>query len=121
MPIELEALNLELALLRELLALPFEATRVMGCLAAQAELALELLLLELLVLKSLLELQRVESARVLRCELGRPAPDALLQLEVERVLLLLELELAMLENSVCRARTGSVERRRCAQRVEHCA
>ena len=114
MPIELEALNLELALLRELLALTLEATRVMRCLAAQTQLALKLLLLELLVLQSLLELQRVESARVFRCELGRPAPDPLLQLEVECVLLLLELELPMLENSVRRARTGPVERCRCA-------
>ena len=56
MPIERETLNLDLALVRELLSLRFEPTRVMGYVATQTELPLKLLVLELLVLKALLEL-----------------------------------------------------------------
>ena len=121
MPVELESLNLQLPLLCELLALCFEPVRVVRCLAPKTQLALKLLLLELLIFEALLKLQRVESACVLRREIGRAAAYALLQLKVERVLLLLELELSMLGDSVGCTRGRAVECRYSAHDVEEWA
>ena len=121
MPVELETLKLELPLLRKTIALRLEPRCVVRCLPPEAQLALELLLLELLVFESLLQLKGVESPRVFRRELRCAAADALLKLKVERILLLLELELPVLGNRVRRAGTCTVERRRCARAVEQCA
>jgi hypothetical protein len=108
LPIELEALKLELAFLGEELALRLEPAGVVRRLPPQARLTLGLLLLELLVFEPVLKLQRVESARIGRRKIGGAPAKTLLQLEVERVLLLLELEPPMLGNDVGRTRGCAV-------------
>jgi hypothetical protein len=98
--IELEALHLQLTLLRGELAFAIEAACGLGPIgqsAPQHVLALPLLLLELLVFQTLLKLQRFHAARVRRREILRAAADALLQLEIQGVLLSLELETPVLE------------------------
>jgi hypothetical protein len=122
LPVELEALKLELPFLREQLALRREPACVMRRrLLPETLLALKLLLFELLIFEPLLELQGVESARISRCKIGSVASKGLLQLEVERVLLLLELETPMLGNGIGRTRGSAVECRHRDDGVEQWA
>ena len=118
MPVELETLKLELPLLRKPIALRLEPRCVVRCLPPEAQLALELLLRELLVFESLLQLEGVESPRVFRRELRCAAADALLELKVERILLLLELQLPVLNDAVGCACGHAVQRSRCTCRAE---
>lgn len=97
--LELELLALELALRRKYLALRVDAG-VGDCawnrtrLLPQRMVALDLLYVELLLLHALLEVELVELARVGRAQVVAPRPGALLQLEVQRVVLLLHVEAA---------------------------
>jgi len=54
-------------------------------------------LFELLIFESLLKLKRFQTLRIGGREILRAAPDALLQVQVECVLLLLKLETTLLE------------------------
>jgi hypothetical protein len=95
--IELEALVLELALLRENLALHLEAPRVRfrgahaGVLAHRV-ISDGLLKLELLLFHTLLEVKLIEPARIARREIVAPRACALPQAQLEGVLLLLHVE-----------------------------
>ena len=100
MAIELVTLELELPLLSEPLALRIELVlRVRRGRQASPQrfLPYTLLLLEQLRLKALFELQRFYALRVGGSEVGRAPAHVLLQVQVQRVLLLLELEMPMLE------------------------
>jgi hypothetical protein len=95
--IELEALVLELALLRENLALHLEAPRGRfrrghASVPAQRVISDRLLKLELLLFHALLEVKLVEPARIVRREIVAPRPCALPQAQLEGVLLLLHVE-----------------------------
>jgi hypothetical protein len=97
--VELELLDLELALLRESFALSAQmrvahAGRQRSGLAPRELVALHLLLLELLQLQTLLELELVETSRIGRREVVTPRAHTLLQIQIERVLLLPQLQLA---------------------------
>ena len=97
--IELELLRLELALLRVDLALCADpgvrdARRQCVRLAPQELVAVRLLELELLLLQTLLEIELIEPPRVGGREVVAARAQALLEVQIERVLLLAELKLA---------------------------
>src|SRR4051812_18743530 len=88
--IEIEKVQLELALLCELFALRLQpgigrSVGVRGGIASQQEVAGNLLLLELLLLHALLELQLVETARIGGREVGVRRAQRLLKVQIERV------------------------------------
>jgi hypothetical protein len=115
--LHVEALDLELALLRETLALQGVA-RVLRSRGRRARwapeliLALELLLLEHLLLDALLQLELAEPALVSRRQVVTARADALLQLKIERVLLLLNLQLAAIACGTLRMRICSEREKR---------
>jgi hypothetical protein len=97
--VELELLDLQLALLRESFALRAQVRvarprRQRRRVAPQELVALNLLLLELLQLQALLEIELIETSRIGRREVVAPRTHALLQIQIERVLLLPQLQLA---------------------------
>jgi hypothetical protein len=102
----IETLHLELTLEREGSALRLDArleraVGLSGGAAAQHVIALDLLLLELLLLEALLELKLLEAPCVGGAEIVAPRADALLKVEIERVLLLPELKVAALDGRAC--------------------
>lgn len=111
-----------MALLRCEIAFRVDATCRLGGVrqsAPQDILALSLLLLELLIFEPLLELQRVQAACVRRRKILRATADALLQLKIQCVLLLLQLETPMLEISgVGGLREHRVQQRKRADRMK---
>jgi hypothetical protein len=99
LPVELELLVLELALGGEDLALRVETViewlpPIGARVLPQGAVALRLLDVELLLLHPLLEVQLVEPACVRRAEIVGACAGALLQLEVECVVLLLHVQAA---------------------------
>ena len=104
---ELEALELKLPLLREEAALHVErAVAAFGRSRFgihQRALALELGELELMLLQPLLDLETMEPLRILRREVRLPRAQALLEPQIERVLVLLEMQPAVI-GVVCRVR-----------------
>ena len=122
MLIELKALDLELALLREQLALRVQCAVAEfgrdGAGLSQGAIALDLMHFELMLFQPLLKLELVQPPGVLRREVMLPRAQALLQPEVERVLLLLELKPAVI-HSACRVRAaGKVKQRAGEHRVK---
>ena len=109
MLIELEALDLELALLREELAMRVErAVAEFGRNGAglpQRAFALDLMDLELMLFQPLPELELIQPACILRREVGLPRADALLHTQIERVLLLLHVQPALIVRA-CRVRNA---------------
>jgi hypothetical protein len=107
--IELETLDLKLALLREELALHVErAVAEFGCNRAglsQRAFTLDLMHFELMLLQPLLELELLQPACVLRGEVGLPRAQALLKTQIERVLLLFHVQPALIAR-VCRVRAA---------------
>jgi len=115
--IELEALELELALLREQLALRVQRAVAEfggdGAGLSQRAIALDLMHFQLMLFQPLLKLELVQPPCVLRREVVLPRAQALLQPEIERVLLLLVLKPAVIR-SACRVRdAGKVKQRAC--------
>jgi hypothetical protein len=97
--VELELLRLKLPLLLEDFALRTQACvcgagRKRTRFAAHPLVLKELLLFQLLPLKPLIEIEPVETARVGGREIRTARAQALLEVEIERVLLLAKLELA---------------------------
>ena len=97
--VDLELLQLEQALLSVDAVLSADArvaraVRKRARLAAQALVALDLQVLELLLLKALIEVELIEPARVGGREIVAPGTQALLEIQIQRVLLLAQLKLA---------------------------
>jgi hypothetical protein len=112
--LEIEALQLKLALRRERFALrvePRRERRIRQCAgAAQQELALDLLLLELALRHALLELKLLEPPRVRGSDVVTRRAQRLLEVQIERVLLLLELKLSARAGQLgCARRTRAGE------------
>jgi hypothetical protein len=106
--IELEALELQHALLRERLALCIEAAivlagRKLAGAAFERALALHLPKLELLLFHALAQLELVETARIGRAERVAPRDRALPQLKIEGVLLLFDMQATVLGRRARRA------------------
>lgn len=124
--VELEALKLERALLRENLALRVEAAiehlgGTCAGAAAQRTLALDLLQLELLLVHALLQLEVVEPARIRRAQSVAACLRALAQLEVERILLLLDVQPPVMVRRERRRRRkrDCSQKEGCRQRASH--
>lgn len=97
LPIEIEALDLELALEGEQLALrreaPVEAIGRQRGIRSEQVLALELLPIQLLLLQPLIELKLLDSACIGWAHTVLARGEALLKAEIERTLLLLDLKM----------------------------
>ena len=122
MLIELEALDLKLALLREQLALRVQRAVAElgrdGAGLSQRAIALDLMHFELMLFQPLLKLELVQPPCVLRREVVLPRAQALLQPQIERVLLLLDLKPAVIRGT-CRVRAaGEVKQRAHEHRVK---
>ena len=106
----LEALQLKLPLLRENVALQSGLGVTRKWIRARAvsprAIAVNLLLLELLLLEALPEVKLVEPALIRGIEIGTSRTHALLEMQGERVLMLLHLELPALHGSARRVHRG---------------
>ena len=74
--------------------------------------ALQLMLLELVVLHTLSELKRLEPALVSRIEIEAPRAQILLQVQIECILLLFEMKPAMRPGNVRGVRAGAHQQQR---------
>ena len=116
--VELEALELQRALLRESRTLRFQLARPhvrrkRSALTFERPLSLTLFKLELLSLQALTQGKLIEPARVGRIESVTSRSCALPQLKVERILLLLDVQPAVLEDRVRRDSQRLRGARRC--------